>query len=334
MLKTKRLYPVWVLVVALLFAVVIANAQDERPFIGIMFAPDGMSGLLVQEVVADSPAADAGLQVNDVIVSLDDALLTAGNTPDVLSAYTVGDTVALTVLRGEDTVSLELTLGAMPDDMPAPNEDTPADMPPRPRLGVAVDNTADGNGALVMNVLDDSPADVAGILRDDVITAVNGEPVDSATSFVDAVNTYAPDDTITLTLQRGDETLDLEATLELAPPPPPMNDDAPRELGRPDRGNRMQPFMFEPDTVQFNDDGWTITEAAEDSVLYEMGLRTDDRIAALNGESFETREDVFDIMHGGEFGSMVDVTVERDGESVELELPAPFVAALLVASTD
>jgi hypothetical protein len=49
---------------------------------------------------------------------------------------------------------------------------------PRPRLGVTVstgqDDALDAQGALVSNVMDDGPADDAGIRADDIITSVDG----------------------------------------------------------------------------------------------------------------------------------------------------------------
>jgi serine protease Do len=69
-------------------------------------------------------------------------------------------------------------------------------------------------GALVVDVLADTPAALAGLQTGDVITAVNGEPVDAERTLRDRLIAYESGDTVALTLVRGGETLTLEATLD------------------------------------------------------------------------------------------------------------------------
>jgi len=69
---------------------------------------------------------------------------------------------------------------------------------------------------LIKNVVPDSPAAAAGVLADDRITAVNGEPVDAERTLRDRIRMYEPDDVITLTVVRGDDTQELEVTLAQA----------------------------------------------------------------------------------------------------------------------
>ncbi|HEX3052865.1 MAG TPA: PDZ domain-containing protein, partial [Aggregatilineaceae bacterium] len=69
-------------------------------------------GALVEAVVDDSPAAEAGLQTGDVITAVDGDQVDEEHTlPDRLAAYEEGDTVTLNVLRGEETLDIEVTLG-------------------------------------------------------------------------------------------------------------------------------------------------------------------------------------------------------------------------------
>ena len=68
-------------------------------------------------------------------------------------------------------------------------------------------------GALITAVDPESPAEVAGLLADDIITAVNGEPVDEERTLADRMVAYETGDVVSFTVLRGDETLELEATL-------------------------------------------------------------------------------------------------------------------------
>lgn len=70
------------------------------------------SGLVVQSVITDSPAAKAGLQKNDVLMKLDDQLLTnPGQLKTLVAARKDGDTVKLTYFRRGQQTTLDVKLG-------------------------------------------------------------------------------------------------------------------------------------------------------------------------------------------------------------------------------
>jgi 2-alkenal reductase len=75
------------------------------------------------------------------------------------------------------------------------------------------------NGALVtVPVPTDSPAGKAGIQEGDVILALDGQTIDRDTPFVEALFQLQPGDTIPVTVQRGDEQLEVSVTLAERPP--------------------------------------------------------------------------------------------------------------------
>ncbi len=78
----------------------------------------GAGGATDSAIVADSPAAKAGLQPGDVITAVDGSTLDATHPLDLItSQLTPGQTVTLTVLRGGQTTTLSLTLGTRPQTM-------------------------------------------------------------------------------------------------------------------------------------------------------------------------------------------------------------------------
>jgi S1-C subfamily serine protease len=85
-------------------------------------------------------------------------------------------------------------------------------------LGVNTRSVTDGtrDGALVLNVEPRSGAAAAGIREEDVVIAVEGEPVGSSEELVVAVDAHAPGDTITVEVVRGGASKELEATLDAA----------------------------------------------------------------------------------------------------------------------
>ncbi|NJO04958.1 MAG: PDZ domain-containing protein [Chloroflexaceae bacterium] len=72
-------------------------------------------------------------------------------------------------------------------------------------------------GALVIDVQPGEPAAQAGMQANDIITAVNGEPVAQNNSLRLELIQYTPGDTVTLTVLRGTQELQLDVTLGTRP---------------------------------------------------------------------------------------------------------------------
>ncbi len=85
-------------------------------------------------------------------------------------------------------------------------------------LGVNARSVTDGtrDGALVLNVEPGGPADVAGIEEQDVVIAVDGEPVGSSEELVVAIDAFDPGDTVTVEVVRGAGSREVDATLDRA----------------------------------------------------------------------------------------------------------------------
>jgi putative serine protease PepD len=79
-------------------------------------------------------------------------------------------------------------------------------------LGVSVGNT-DGNGAMVLGVEPDSPAAQAGLQEGDVVTAINGEAVTSASELSAAVQGTSSGTEVTITYIRDQQEHETTATL-------------------------------------------------------------------------------------------------------------------------
>lgn len=82
-----------------------------------------------------------------------------------------------------------------------------------PIIGVQLDTSYSGPGARVAEVTAGSPADTAGVLDGDVITAIDGKVLADSTELVVAIRDNAPGDTVTLTLLRDGRTQDVPVTL-------------------------------------------------------------------------------------------------------------------------
>ncbi len=72
---------------------------------------------------------------------------------------------------------------------------------------------ADGHGVLIANVTKDSPAEKAGLQRDDVIVELDGQPVGEIGAFRSHISTTAPGTSLKLALIRGGNRI--EKTVEV-----------------------------------------------------------------------------------------------------------------------
>jgi S1-C subfamily serine protease len=104
----------------------VATGNVIHPYMGIGYVPlnpaiaaqlgtDATEGAVIVQVVPGSPAADASLQVQDVITKIDGTSLTGESTlAQIVQSHKPGDTLDLTVVRGSQTLQVKITLGTMP----------------------------------------------------------------------------------------------------------------------------------------------------------------------------------------------------------------------------
>lgn len=85
-----------------------------QPYLGVI-GENTPGGARLNQVIAGGPAQRAGLQEQDVIVAVDERVVPSYDTLlELVRARKVGDPLRLSVSRGTERVSVELTLGARP----------------------------------------------------------------------------------------------------------------------------------------------------------------------------------------------------------------------------
>jgi serine protease Do len=179
---------------------VVAQLRDKgtvtRGWIGVQIQPvtseiaDSMGlkkagGALVSEPQANSPAAKAGIASGDVITSVDgNPVNDARDLARRIGTMAPGASVKLTVLHDGQEKTVTLTLGTMPNEKAAANQDNPHPTADNemPKLGLtlAPSNKAaapDGSGVVVTAVDPNGVAADHGFQVGDVILDVGGKSV-------------------------------------------------------------------------------------------------------------------------------------------------------------
>lgn len=175
-------------------------------------------GVLIVEVLSETPAARSGLRNGDVVVAFRDRpVVDTRALQRLVGATPAGQEITLVVLRQAGRQPVAVTVGLMPPDVVA--ERVAAE------FGFVVREPSEGQeGApirlsglpAVAVVLRGSRADRAGLKSGDVIVEVNGRSVFSRQAVSDALLGVTLDQPLRLTVRREEERI----VLTLAPVSP------------------------------------------------------------------------------------------------------------------
>jgi serine protease Do len=168
--------------------------QDITPGLARVFELPDSKGALVSEVAANSPAQEAGLLAEDVIIEFNGKDVRDMSHCRVLVAQTDPDTeVPVTVYRKGEKVSLTVILASRPsdDELDRPNSSQQKTEASDVLDGVVVDDI-DGEvrqrfniprnikGAIIVEVARDSASFKEGLRPGDVVQEINHTPVKDA----------------------------------------------------------------------------------------------------------------------------------------------------------
>ena len=171
-------------------------------------------GVVVTTIEPDTPAYKSDLRPADVITAIDNTpVATAQELRRQVLARKVGQSVTLTVWRGGKTLKISVTAG----EMPAPRAAGPAADRPGTALGEAACGLRLGevtravadrlgrktlSGALVTGVDPESPAAIAGIQKEDVITEIDSKPAQDAATARKLLESHDSTKAVLLFLER------------------------------------------------------------------------------------------------------------------------------------
>lgn len=206
--------------------------RESRPLLGVFiesYENDGSTGALVNGLVANSAAENAGLKENDVILMIDkNTIKDEKHLREVIGDYKVGDKVEVTYLRDGSEATKTVELGESKEEgfhmnsfhfdfddadfdeqmekLKEMNFDVDFDMDfefdeDAAFLGVTPGEKVE-TGVSLGKVIGGSSAERMGLKSGDVITRLDGEPVNSFDDLAEVIKGKKAGDDIKVEYQR------------------------------------------------------------------------------------------------------------------------------------
>ncbi len=209
---------------------ILAHGSVERGYLGILpqdVTPamakafhTQVTGALVGQVTADSPASRAGLKEGDIILAVNgEAVNDANQLRLKIGLLNPNSKVDLKVLRDGRTQQIAVQLAEFPSNEQRASLNKESNSSAEMALtGVSVENLTretaqqlkvgpQTKGVVVDNVSASSPAAEAGLEQGDVIQQVNHQAVTNVSEFTQAVKSASKDNPILLLVNRGGNTM-------------------------------------------------------------------------------------------------------------------------------
>jgi len=194
-------------------------AQSITPQLAQALKLPRSSGVLLSDVTPDEPAADAGLQVNDIVLALNGKAMENARQFDVdLYPFHSGEKVTLDVLRGSQKLSIAVPVVNQENDPLRFADMVDPVKSMVPKLGILaiqidkkiadmVSDLRNQYGLVVAARSGDAVYAGDSLSLGDVIYSVNGLPVTSVDAFNQAIDQLKETDPLVLQVQRNDRLM-------------------------------------------------------------------------------------------------------------------------------
>ncbi|MFM8573250.1 MAG: PDZ domain-containing protein, partial [Pirellula sp.] len=257
------------------------------------------SQALVTQVMGDSPAAKAGIQVGDQLVSVEGTNVSEfDQLLETLRKKRPGQRIAMVLKRGQEEKSYDLLLTGRPG---TPAQQTTVS------LGITGEDKEDK--IVVQRVSVGGSAAKAGIKIGDVITKIDGKAPGTFQSLSDMVQKKAEGDKLQFEIQRGEEKLELTVVLEA-------------RLGRgggfqtPAQSNVYMGIQGE----DASGGGATLTSVTEGGPAEKAGIKSGDIVLQIDGKEISNYEALVGEIRNHKAEDKLKVKLKRADQNLEVEV--------------
>lgn len=220
--------------------------MEPGPFLGVVTGKTE-KGLVIEEVVKESPAEKAGLKDGDIITKIEGKeVTTPQELAKIVSGFEAGKEVKIHFKRegkdrsvkaklaerkmgearvfsfnnGDKSRTITVPGHAMVPRMPhAPNVDMENfefkmdGFVMRPKLGLKVQDLEEGNGVKVLDVEAESPAAKAGLQKDDVIIEIGGAKVENTDEVREQLRANEEKNNYAIKAKRNNSVMNFEVKI-------------------------------------------------------------------------------------------------------------------------
>jgi serine protease Do len=220
-------------------------ATNNRAMLGVTTEKDD-KGAKITAVTSESAAEKVGLKNGDIITKVgDDAIANPDDLYTAIGKYKPEDNTKITYLRDGNEAVANATLGksnmkVMFDFKDDNMQNFNFDMSPqllelksqlgnmqnmqrnfkrdynynysfsndarKPKIGLHVQDVEEGNGVQVLEVEDATPAEKAGLKKDDLITEIDGKDLKNLQELKDKLKDMKEGDTLKIKYKRGNKS--------------------------------------------------------------------------------------------------------------------------------
>jgi len=190
------------------------SIQPLTPELARSFGSKDVKGVLINEVMPDSPAAKAGLKPGDILLEFEGRPMEGpGDLQRAVGFFSPDRSAKLKIWRDQGEKTVEVKVGQAPDERQAQQQPRPGGGRARSMLGLEVRpvtpeiarqlNLRTTDGVIVVRVEDGTPAAEAGVQRGDVVKQLNGQTIRTMADFERLTRDMKEGDPLTVLLQRG-----------------------------------------------------------------------------------------------------------------------------------
>lgn len=340
------------------------DVNDEEGYLGVELKEQEITNngetiktVVVTEVYEESAAIEAGLQAGDIIRAVDGKnIKNLSQLMHLIKANAPGETVTIDYIRGDERLQTKATLKEKQggnfilfgEDSKIEwnekgkidwhgDEDFSIQLPRRTQkavMGVTLGKTTD-EGVSVANVSENGAAEAAGLKKGDIITAINGQTIQSKTDLLEIIADKKPKETIEVTYLRNNSAATTEVTLKKARSLFSFNNEDTRIKLEDKGGNWNFELREDADDVFMGvflgeevAEGVAIEGTVNNSAAEAAGLEKGDIITAIDGEKIESQTELINKLNEYKSGDEVEVNYIRDGktETVTIKLGTKVIS--------
>jgi len=205
-----------------IFSQLIQKGSVSRGYIGVTIQPltEGLAqsfglkqakGALVNDVIKGGPAEKAGIRQGDVITALNGSeVKDPSHLQRLVAEAGVGKAAKISVFRNGKALELNITL-ASADTAPKQRQSEgrsgrqqggDADL-----LGLIIENSEQGDGVTVVDMVRGGIAAETGIKRGDVIVSINHKRITTTADYARAIQQAGRGGSLTMLVRRGDASI-------------------------------------------------------------------------------------------------------------------------------